>query len=336
MKRKILLSVLVTLLLLAAIAGWKLLGPTVRQPDKKYFYIRTGETYNQVKRNLLDSNIIGGEQWFAWASQIAGFKTIKPGRYEIKKGSSLLGLARMLKNGQQSPVNFVVTKIRTKETLAARIGNSFECDSAQMMQFLTNVDSLQPFGLDTNTVMAAVLPLTYTLRWTTSPGKIFREFYVAYEKFWDDDRKQKAEQHGITPVQVSTLASIIDEETNATKDKPVIASVYLNRVSKGMPLQADPTLKYALRNFGLKRLYDKHKEVNSPYNTYMYKAIPPGPICTPQIETLEAVLNSPKTDYLYFVASSNFDGSHTFTTNYNDHLKYARIYQQELNKRNIK
>jgi UPF0755 protein len=336
MKRKILFSILAFLLVLAAVIAWKFLGPTVRPPEKKYFYIHTGETYGQVSAHLLDSNIIGGKQWFNWAAKIVGFKQPKPGRYEIKKGSSLLSLARMLKNGQQSPVNFVVTKIRTKEVLASRIGNAFECDSAQMMQFLSNPDSLQVFGLDTNTVMAAVMPLTYTLKWNTTPGKIFRQFHMSYENFWTGERREKAKAHGLTPLQVSTLASIIDEETNASKDKPIIASVYLNRVAKGMPLQADPTLKYALRNFALQRLYDKHKQVNSPYNTYMYKSIPPGPICTPQIETLEAVLNSPKTDYLYFVASVNFDGSHTFTTNYNDHLKYARIYQQELNKRNIK
>jgi UPF0755 protein len=336
MKKKVLLIVLTLIVLITAVAAWQFLGPTVHAPEKKYFYIRTGETYVQVKNNLRDSNIISGQQWFSWAAKAVGFDKVKPGRYEIKKGMSLLGLVRMLKNGQQSPVNFVITKIRTKEILASKVANAFECDSLQMISFLNSADSLKEYDLDSNTVMAVAMPLTYTVKWNTTAGKVFQQFYAAYKNFWTEERKQKAGNLGLTPMQVSTIASIIDEETNAAKDKPVIASVYLNRVAKGMPLQADPTLKYALRNFALQRIYDKHKETNSPYNTYMYKGIPPGPICTPQIETLDAVLNSPKTDYLYFVASVNFDGSHTFTTNYADHMKYARIYQQELNKRNIK
>jgi UPF0755 protein len=249
---------------------------------------------------------------------------------------SLVGLVRMLKNGQQTPVSFVITRLRTKETLASRVGNAFECDSLQMISFLNSADSLREYGLDTNTVMAAAMPYTYKIKWNTTPGRIFREFHTAYKTFWTEDRKQKAQNLGLSPLQVSTLASIIDEETNAKTDKPNVASVYLNRMAKGMPLQADPTVKFAMRNFGLKRILKGHLQTNSPYNTYINKGLPPGPICTPDIETIDAVLDSPKTDYIYFVASSAFDGTHIFTTNYNDHLKYARIYQQELNKRNIK
>lgn len=336
MKKKILLSVLIIVLLIAAVAAWKFLGPTVHTPEKKYFYIRTGETYKQVETNLLDSNIIPGRQWFSWAAKAIGYKKVKPGRYEIKKGMNLVGLARMLKNGRQSPVSFVITKLRTREALASKVGNAFECDSMQVIQFLNSPDSLRDYELDSNTVMAAALPLTYTIKWNTTAGKIFQQFYTAYKNFWTEERKQKAESLGLSPLQVSTLASIIDEETNSKTDKPNIASVYLNRMAKGMPLQADPTVKFALRNFGLKRILKGHLETSSPYNTYLNKGLPPGPICTPDLGTIDAVLNSPKTDYIYFVASSAFDGSHVFTTNFNDHLKYARIYQQELNKRNIK
>jgi UPF0755 protein len=180
------------------------------------------------------------------------------------------------------------------------------------------------------------MPFTYTIKWNTTAGKIFQQFYTAYKNFWTAERKEKANKLGISPVQVSTLASIIDEETNSKTDKPNVASVYLNRIAKGMPLQADPTLKFALKNFDLKRLYDTHKRTVSAYNTYLNKGLPPGPICTPQVETIDAVLDSPKTDYIYFVASSAFDGTHVFTTNYTEHIKYARTYQQELNKRNIK
>jgi len=241
----------------------------------------------------------------------------------------------MLKNGRQSPVNLVITKLRTKENLAAKVGSSFECDSAQMIVFLNSQDSLKDYGLDNETAMVAAMPFTYAIKWNTTPRRIFDQFYAAYKTFWTPERKKKADSLGFKPVQVSTLASIIEEETNASGDKPLIASVYLNRLSKGMPLQADPTLKFALKNFGLKRILNEHKTVQSPYNTYTNKGLPPGPICTPALETIDAVLDSPKTDYLYFVANSNFDGTHIFTTNYSEHMKFARIYQQELNKRNI-
>lgn len=336
MKKKIFITITIVLLVIIVFAAWKFLGPTVRVPEKKYFYISTGETYEGVKADLSDLNIISGERWFDWASKIIKYKTVRPGRYEIKKGMSLVELIRMLKNGQQSPVNFIITKIRTKEVLASRIGNSFECDSLQMMNFLNSNDSLKRYELDSNTVMAAAMPYTYTIKWNTTPRKVFEQFYTSYKNFWTEERKQKATKLGLTPLQASTLASIIEEETNAPSDKPFVASVYLNRISKGMPLQADPTVKFALKNFELRRIYSGHLQTVSPYNTYINKGLPPGPICTPSLATIDAVLDSPKTDYVYFVASSAFDGTHIFTTNYNDHIKYAKLYQQELNKRNVK
>jgi UPF0755 protein len=336
MKKKILFSVLAVIVLIAGFTAWKFFGPAVLAPEKKFFYVSTGETYEGVKSGLNEQKIISGVTWFNWAAKMINYQNIKPGRYEIKNGMSLVSLARMLKNGQQTPVNFVITKIRTKEVLATRIGNAFECDSLQMINFLNSPDSLKEYGLDTNTVMVAAMPFTYTIKWNTTAGKIFQQFYTAYKTFWTAERKQKADSLGISPIQASTLASIIDEETNAKTDKPNVASVYLNRIAKGMPLQADPTVKFAMKNFELKRILRGHLETVSPYNTYINKGLPPGPICTPGIETIDAVLDSPRTDYIYFVASSAFDGTHIFTTNYADHMKYARVYQQELNKRNIK
>ena len=336
MKKRTGLIILTLVIIIIAFACWKFFGPTVHAPKEKFFYVPTGETYQGVKKSLNELDIVSGEKWFDWATRMIGFRTIKPGRYEIKRGMSLVNLVRMLKNGRQTPVNLVITKLRTKESLASKVGSSFECDSTQMIQFLNNRDSLQAYGLDSATVMAAAMPFTYTIKWNTTPRRVFEQFYTAYKTFWTAERKKKADSLGFSPVEVSTLASIIDEETNAPTDKPFIASVYVNRLEKGMPLQADPTLKYALKNFGLKRILNEHKNVQSPYNTYANKGLPPGPICTPALETIDAVLDSPKTEYLYFVANSTFDGTHVFTTNYSEHMKYARLYQQELNKRNIK
>jgi UPF0755 protein len=336
MKKKIILSTIALVLLAAGFFAWKLFGPAISIKQGNYLYIRTGASYEDVKHELVKNKFINGPGWFNMAANIIGYKKIKPGRYKLADGMSITDLVRLLKNGRHTPVTFVITKIRTKEVLASRIGSAFECDSLQVMNFLNSPDSLKSYGLDTNTVMAAAMPFTYEIRWNTTPGKVFQQFYTAYKTFWDARRKQKADSLGLTPLEVSALASIIDEETNKDVDRPGIASVYLNRIRMGMPLQADPTLKFALKNFGLKRILNEHKTVQSPYNTYMNKGLPPGPICTPQLETIDAVLDSPKTEYLYFVANSDFSGTHIFTTNYNDHMKYARIYQQELNKRNIK
>jgi UPF0755 protein len=336
MKKKIILITIALILLIAGFFAWQLFGPAVSVKKENYLYIRTGSSYEEVQQELIKNDFIGGTTWLNLATKIVGYKKIKPGRYKLTNGMSMTSLVRLLKNGQQTPVTFVVTKIRTKEGLADKIGSAFECDSLQMISFLNNRDSLVAYDLDSNTAMAVVMPLTYDIKWNTTPGKLFQQFYTAYKTFWTPERKVKAEKLGLTPTSVSALASIIDEETNKAVDRPKIASVYLNRINKGMPLQADPTLKFALKNFGLKRLLNEHKEVVSPFNTYMNKGLPPGPICTPQMETIDAVLDAPKTDYLYFVANSDFSGMHIFTSNYEDHMKYARLYQQELNKRNIK
>lgn len=336
MKKKIILGVLALLILGAAFFAWKLFGPAVSVNKEKYLFIRTGSSLNDVKRELVEQDFVGGTAWFDMATKIVKYKMVKPGRYKLTNGMSMVNLVRLLNNGQQTPVTFVITKLRTKESLATRVGKAFECDSTQMMAFLNNPDSLRAFDLDTNTVMASALPLTYEIKWNTTPGKIFRQFHAAYRNFWTDERKAKAAKLGLSETAVSTLASIIDEETNAAVDRPNIASVYLNRIRIGMPLQADPTLKFALKSFGIKRILNEHKEVVSPYNTYSNKGLPPGPICTPRLGTIDAVLDAPETNYLYFVANSDFSNTHIFTSNYADHMKFARLYQEELNKRNIK
>ncbi|MES1215209.1 MAG: endolytic transglycosylase MltG [Bacteroidota bacterium] len=332
--KKIFFTTLLIILLIAAFAGWKIFGPTISTSHGEFIYVKTGETLEALKDSLISRKYIGGDWWFDKASGIIGFDEtkVKAGKYKVKPGMSLLNLVRMLKNGQQTPVNLIITKIRTKEDFAKKAGNLFECDSFQIISFLNNSDSLKHYDLDTNTVMAAVIPDTYTYFWNTTPQKIFQKLYDNSQKFWNDDRKKKAADHGLSSTQAYTLASIIEEETNAKSDKPNIASVYLNRIEKGMPLQADPTIKFALKDFSIKRIYEKYLFVESPYNTYRNKGLPPGPVCTPSQETIDEVLNSPKTDYLYFVASAEHPGTHVFSTNYEDHMKYARQYHDHLNK----
>ena len=332
-KRKTQWVIVAAIILIGGFLVFKFIGPATSKPEKEYLYIKTGSDLNSVKQQLLDEKILSSLTWFNMITKVLKIHNIMPGKYEVPDGMSVVTLVRLIRNGSHTPVKFVVTKIRTKEQLAGRLGRAFEFDSLEAIQFLGSNDSLKSYSLDSNTVMAAVLPLTYQSGWATNAKAVFEKFNIAYRKFWTNERKEKAASQNLSPIQAVTLASIIDEETNATKEKGTIASVYLNRLQRGMPLQADPTVKFALKDFGIKRVLNHHLQVESPYNTYRNKGLPPGPICTPQEETVDAVLNAPKTEYLFFVASTAFDGTHQFTTNYADHMKLARAYQAELNKR---
>ncbi len=331
--KRILLFILLLLIAAGGFIGWKILGPSVSTPSGEFFYIKTGSTYTNVKQELLEKKYISNSTWFDLTSKILRFRTVKPGRYKISKDMSTWKLIRMLRAGNQSPMSFVITKIRTREDYARRAGNAFEFDSLDMIRFLNNTDTLKAYGLDTNTVTAAIMPLTYTINWNSTPEKVFEQSFSAYKKFWTKERINKADSLHLDRIEVTTLASIVEEETLKKTDKPLIASVYLNRIRLGMPLQADPTVKFALKDFGLKRITGSHLKVESPYNTYYVKGIPPGPICTPSAESIDAVLNAPATEYIFFVASSKFDGSSIFTTTLSDHSSYARLYQQELTRR---
>jgi UPF0755 protein len=333
MFKKLVTGLLVIVIIAAGFIGWRFFTSNTAFDDKsKFLYIRTGEaTYDALLQTIRDSNYVHNPGSFAWLGQRMNLdKSVKPGRYEITKGMSLVNMVRMLRNGRQAPVNLVITKFRTKESLAGAFGRKLECDSLAVIQYLNNNDSLKAYGLDSHTVMAMIHPDTYTTYWNTTPGAVFKKFYAQHKAVWTDERKQLAKQQGLTPITATTLASIVDEESNDAADKANIASVYLNRYRKGMRLQADPTIKFAMKNFGLKRIYIKYLGVESPYNTYKYAGLPPGPICTPSPQTLDIVLRAPATTYLYFAAKSDFSGTHVFSSTYEEHLKNAKALHQAL------
>ncbi len=326
-------GLLVFLLLLTTAgiySGWQVFGPVVSQPEGGYFYIRTGEDVNTVKKNLLDNKIISNDFFYTQVARYADFTRARPGRYKIAEGSSIVDLVKKLRRGNQEPVRLVINKFRTKEDLAGRIGRQFECDSLEAIKFLLSNDSLQKFGVDTHTVVTLVIPNTYELYWNGNFERILSRLKAEHDKFWTEERLAKAKQKGLTAEDVYTMASIVEEETNKKKDKELIASVYINRIKKGMKLEADPTVKYASRNFGLKRILYGHLKYPSPYNTYQVTGLPPGPISTASRETIDAVLNAPQTDYIFFVAKPDFKGYSNFASNYEDHKKYARAYQKAL------
>jgi len=287
--------------------------------------------YDQLDSMLKKDDVLAHPGVFNWLARRVSYPTaIKAGKFEIHRGMSLLNILKMLRNGRQSPVNLVITKLRTREDLASMVGKKFECDSAAFMRYFNNTDTLKFYGLDTNTVMTDVFPNTYTYYWNTTPSRIFKKMEAAAQVFWTPERLQQAEMRHLNRITAYILASIVEEETTRKEDKPKIASVYLNRLSAGMRLAADPTVKFALRRFDLKRVYEKYLLVESPYNTYRNAGLPPGPICTPSMESLEAVLNSPETRYFYFVAKPDFTGYSNFAETFTEHLKNAKEYQKAL------
>jgi UPF0755 protein len=334
--KKILLILFLVVLIGSAIAGWLFFGPATNfNESKKTLYITSkAATKEAVSDSLRKNNLIKNDGGFEWLANRMGYwQKIKPGKYDIKKGSSLLNIIRMLRNGRQTPVNLVITKLRTKTDFARLVGNKFETDSAEMIQFLNSNDSLKSFDKNSEIAMTALLPDTYRFFWNTSSEKIYKKLVEEEKKFWNKVRLQKASALGLTPTQAYILSSIVDEETNALKEKGTIASVYLNRINKNMPLQADPTIRFALNDFTIKRVYGDHLHVASPYNTYERLGLPPGPICTPSKKTIDAVLNAPTTNYLYFVADSSFSGTHIFSVTYEEHLQKAKAYQKAFKER---
>ncbi len=340
-KNKLFLILVALFLIVSAIGFYLLLGSATRfRESAKYLYIPTGSNNRAyVLQQLKDSSFIRNTGLFdQLAIQMKAWNRIKPGKYKLKKGSSLLHLVRQLRNNQQEPVNLVITKLRTPQQLASLVEKKFECDSAAFAQYITNSDSIGKFGVTPDEMLFIAMPETYTYYWTVRPESILQKLKKEHVRFWNGERLQKAAESGLTPLQVSVLASIIEEETIRHDEKPLIASVYLNRLRKNMYLGADPTVKFAVGDFAIKRVLLKHisSSAASPYNTYKNKGLPPGPICTPSAITIDAVLNAASTNYLFFCAKPNGNGYHVFAETDREHLANAKAYQKWLDEKMIK
>lgn len=332
--KKVIVSVVFILVVAALYVAWITFGAaTTFSSKQKYLFLYDNRPVKeQAQQQLNDSSYINHVWWFnILAKQFNVWDRLKPGRFEIKEGESVLDVVKTLRNNRQSPVRLIINKLRTANDFAKLIGKNFSTDSIHAKLYFTSNDSLHTLGVDTNTLMTLVIPDTYVVYWNTSLPKIMMRLADAKDKFWtENNRLQKADAAGFTPLQIVTIASIVEEETNKDEDKGKIASVYINRYRKGQALGADPTIKFAMKDFTLKRILYGYLNVVSPYNTYRNKGLPPGPICTPSAKTIDAVLSAPKTDYLFFVAKSDFSGYSHFSDNYAEHQQYAKLYQQAL------
>ena len=316
-----------------------------------YFFFRSVSTLDETHYLYIDADdtqdsVINKIKPIALPTSMAGLQTllrhagyedhIKTGRYAIKPGEGAITIFRHLRSGQQESLHLTIPEVRTMDRLAAVLGKRLMIDSATIASALYSQEVTTKLGYDTCTIAAMFIPNTYDIYWNISIDGLLERMQKEHDRFWNADRKAKAAQIQLTPNEVATLASIIDEETANNAEKPMIAGMYMNRLKENMPLQADPTIKFALKDFALKRIYNKLLKVDSPYNTYVHEGLPPGPIKIASIKGTDAVLNHVNHDYLYMCAKEDFSGTHNFAKTYPEHLKNAAKYTKALNEKGIK
>ncbi len=340
--KKILLWVIGVVFILASIAGYKIysfiFGPNINLSGEEttYIYIKTGSTYSEVRSSLIDSGYIKNLNSFDWVAERKNYPSlVKAGRFQIKDGMSNNELINMLRLGRQEPIKLTFTNIRTKEQLAGHLATRIEADSLSIISLLNDRSVMNSYGHTVENAALLFIPNTYEFFWNTSAEQLLQRMQREYQRFWNEERLQKAAAIKMTPQEVGIMASIVQQETIKADEMDIIAGVYVNRIKTKMPLQADPTVIFAHKDFTITRVLKKHLELDSPYNTYKYRGLPPGPISLPSPAAIESVLNYKKHDYLYFCAKDDFSGYHAFARTYQQHLANARKYQQELNRRNI-
>ncbi len=339
---KIVLATFLLLILSLAISfAWfyeRAFGKNIQLGAEKteFIFISTGSNLSDVVSELTESGWLINRSSFIWMAEFMKYdEKVLPGRYRLKNGMSNKELVQLLRSGKQEPLNLTLRAIRTKEQLAGKVSKVLELDSLDLITLLNDSDYMQQFGLDENTALCLFMPDTYEFYWNTSAKGFVERMNIEYEKVWAGEREEKAAKAGLSKSDVQIIASIVVQESNQRDEWPVIAGVYLNRLKIGMPLQADPTVKFALQDFDLKRIRSIHTSVESPYNTYKYKGLPPGPIYITGKQSIDAILNYQSHNYLYFCARPDRSGYHSFSKSFLEHKRLARQYHRSLNARGI-
>ena len=338
--KKLLLYSLLTFFIFAFAAGstayYLFFSKTFRLTDTTYIYIHPGDSIETVCHQLSQQahpSTLTGIQWLATFYDYD--KHIRSGRYAVRPDDNAFKLIRRLASGQQTPVNLIIPSVRTIDKLSTAVSSRIMLDSATVASALTDSLTCARLGYTPQTIACLFIPNTYEVYWDMTLDQFLARMTKEKDRFWNDERRQKAKDIGLTPEEVVTLASIVDEETAKNDEKPIIAGLYMNRLKRGMLLQADPTVKFACGDFRLQRILHKHLAVDSPYNTYLHAGLPPGPIRIPSIAGIESVLNYARHDYLYMCAKEDFSGRHNFAATLREHQNNALRYQRELNRRKI-
>jgi len=317
---------------------WWIFSPSVviENLNDNYINIPTGSEYEDVRKIIIDGSLIKNIKAFDWVAKRKNYSSfIHPGHYEFKDGLNNNDLINLLRSGIQTPVNLIFNNIRSLEKLSSIVAGQIEADSSEIIDLLLDENYISQFKFSHETVMGAFIPNTYEFYWNTSASGFVERMIDEYEKFWNKERKDKATDKSLTIKQVSVLASIVDGETVRETEKTRIAGVYLNRLKRGIRLQADPTIIFAIGNFSRNRVLKADLQVDSPYNTYKYAGLPPGPISIPSVSGIDAVLNAEDHSFLYFCARADMSGYHHFSKSLREHNRYAYKYRQALNKRRI-
>ena len=299
-------------------------------------YIPEGTNFEQLQKILYDRDIVQDMVSFSFVAKILKYQNnVKPGHYVLKPDQTNLKAIKMLRAGEQVPVRVTFNNIRTKKELAKEVCQSLELKDTELLKLLNDSTITQKYGLDTMNIVSIFLPNTYEFYWNVSATELLDRMNGHYNSFWNDERISKANNLKLKPKEISVLASIVHAESKVHHEQNIIAGVYLNRLKKGMLLQADPTLIFALDDYEIRRVTNKMKETDSPYNTYKYTGLPPSPINIPPIHTIDAVLDFKEHKYLYFCAKEDLSGEHNFSRSYKQHLLNAKKYHRALNKAGI-
>ena len=339
-KKRIVIGTFLALILIGAIGAgtgyYYLFAPQFHPKKTAYIHIDRDDTIDSICNKLKNKGNPKNLTGFHWLAQYREYpQNIRTGRYAIRPKENVYHVFSRLYRGYQEPMNLTIGSVRTLDKIARSAGKQLMIDSAEIARTMNDSAFLQKIGYTTETMPSLFIPNTYQVYWDMSVEEFFERMQKEHQKFWNQERLAKATAIGLTAAEVSTLASIVEEETNNNQEKPMVAGLYINRLHAGMPLQADPTVKFALQDFGLRRITNAHLEINSPYNTYLNTGLPPGPIRIPSPIGLDAVLNYTKHNYIYMCAKEDFSGTHNFASNYAEHVKNARKYWNALNERKI-
>ncbi len=301
------------------------------EKEDRLITVKDGDSFKDIQRELHEGNFVQDLVSFSFLARITGYdEQIKPGRYILKKNMTNLAALRILRSGKQEPVRITFNNVRLISELSEKITRNLDMAPEEFEVQLISFAMTNELGFNKDNVLAMFIPNTYEVYFNIAPEALIKRMRNEYQYFWDEGRKEKARKLGLNQIEVSVLASIVQAETIKGEEAPTIAGLYLNRLKKGIPLQADPTLVYAVGDFTLKRVLNEHKQIDSPYNTYKYLGLPPGPINLPEINSIDAVLNYSPSDYYYMCAREDFSGYHNFTNSYNEHMNNAIRYQRAL------
>ncbi len=334
--KKWLIGILVLLLVGVALAAYfyqKVFSNNLKGDvgTKHEVFIRTGTEYGQLLEQLSEQ-ILRHPRYFDWlAVRMELTENVKPGRYIFTVPMNSYEIVSVLRSGRQAPVRLTTRKFRNKEEVAGLVAQKLEADSLSVLIALSDPQVLESLGFTNDNIITLFIPNTFEFYWNTDAKEFLDRMKKEYDKFWTEKRLSLASQRGLTPAQVSILASIVEEESQIKIERPTIAGLYLNRLNIGMKLQADPTVKFATQNFGARRVLYSDLTFDSPYNTYVYAGLPPGPICTPSIDAIEAVLNAEQHDYLYMCAKPDNQLGHVFAKTLDQHNENAKKYRKWLN-----